>query len=77
MNTITLSGSIEMPCNKVSQGSQQEVDDTLKRDDSRELMEQTFAKVLAEHREPSKADETLRDNNRIPLPPYGRRTRKN
>jgi len=40
-------------------------------------MEQTFAKVLAEYREPSKDDETLRDNNnRIPLPPYGRRTRK-
>ena len=58
-------------------GFWQEVDDTLKRDDSRELMEQTFAKVLAEHREPSKADETLRDNNRIPLAPYGRRTRKN
>lgn len=58
-------------------GFWQEVDDTLKRDDSRELMEQTFAKVLAEYREPSKDDETLRDNNnRTPLPPYGRRTRK-
>lgn len=58
-------------------GFWQEVDDTLKRDDSRELMEQTFVKVLAEYREPSKDDETLRDNNRIPLPLYGRRTKEN
>lgn len=58
-------------------GFWQEVDDTLKRDDSRELMEQTFAKVLAEYREPSKDDGTLRDNNWIPLPPYGGRTRNN
>lgn len=35
-------------------GYWQEIDDTLERGDSRELMEQSFAKMSAEKREPSR-----------------------